>query len=235
MLTVILALESSEKLRIVAPPLPMIVPQSAAGTSMRSCVEVPSRASIDSATAFSPFILATTRCSAVRTWLTVPLRSIIRSVVPGKYSLARDSWMRALDWVWKSVMLLPALPMILPAAAFDIRNFAITFCSLGVAAAGSGASSSSTGTSGVSSSGSASSSLVSARAVASCTVGGTLFRGKRCGLPGSRAPSFRPSPPPTHLIVVTFQQMSCLTKAVPGAQLVVGSRQLWLQENDQRR
>ena len=45
------ALESSAKLRIVAPPLPMIAPQSGVGTSSRSCVLFPSRASMDSATA----------------------------------------------------------------------------------------------------------------------------------------------------------------------------------------
>ena len=49
--TVMAALESSAKLRMVAPPLPMIAPHSGVGTSSRSIVLFPSRASMDSATA----------------------------------------------------------------------------------------------------------------------------------------------------------------------------------------
>jgi len=59
-------------------------------------------ASMVSWTVFSLFILASTRCRAVRTWFTVPLIIMMRSLVPGKYSLVRDSWMRASLCVWNS-------------------------------------------------------------------------------------------------------------------------------------
>ena len=42
------------------------------------------------------------RCTAGRTWPTVPLMSMTRSLVPGKYSFARDSWIRAELCVWNS-------------------------------------------------------------------------------------------------------------------------------------
>lgn len=45
------AWESSAKLRMVAPPLPMIEPHSGVGTSSRSCGLFPSRAIMVSATA----------------------------------------------------------------------------------------------------------------------------------------------------------------------------------------
>ena len=45
------AWESSAKLRMVAPPLPMMDPHSGVGTSSRSCGLFPSRAIIVSATA----------------------------------------------------------------------------------------------------------------------------------------------------------------------------------------
>jgi hypothetical protein len=45
------AWESSAKLRMVAPPLPMMVPHRGVGTNNLSCMLFPSRASIDSATA----------------------------------------------------------------------------------------------------------------------------------------------------------------------------------------
>lgn len=200
------ALESSANWRMVAPPLPMMLPHSAAGTSKRSSCCVPSLQcvtlqvskaqsptststrrgasgtysrcwqaaamaamaqqsgtdleSMVSCTAFSLDIFASTRCSAVSTchqsrtnnhtgntasacecpkgggwtnleapvrrhavhartqqsdrtygscpstqcstWPTVPLISMTRSLVPGKYSFARDSWMRAELWVWNS-------------------------------------------------------------------------------------------------------------------------------------
>ena len=51
------------------------------------------------------------------------------SWVPGKNSLARLSCSLAPDWLCSSDILAPPLPMILPAAGFDIKNFAITFCS----------------------------------------------------------------------------------------------------------
>ena len=36
------------------------------------------------------------------TWLTGPATSIMRSLVPGKKSLVRDSWILALDCSWNS-------------------------------------------------------------------------------------------------------------------------------------
>lgn len=41
--------------------------------------------------------------NSVLTWPTVPLMSMTRSLVPGKYSFARDNWMRAELCVWNSV------------------------------------------------------------------------------------------------------------------------------------
>lgn len=69
------------------------------------------------------------RCKAVKTWLTEPEASITLSWVPGKNSLARLSCSLAPDWLCSSDMLAPPLPMILPAAGFDIKNLAMTFCS----------------------------------------------------------------------------------------------------------
>lgn len=77
----------------------------------------------------SPWIFVRIKWSAVRTWFTVPDASITRSCVPGKNSLARLSCKRAPDCDCSSDMLAPPFPMILPAAALDIKNLAITFCS----------------------------------------------------------------------------------------------------------
>ena len=40
--------------------------------------------------------------SAASTWPTLPLMSMMRSLVPGKYSFARDSWIRAELCIWNS-------------------------------------------------------------------------------------------------------------------------------------
>ena len=51
-----------------------------------------------------------------------PLNSMIRSVVPGKYSRLRESWILAPDCAWKSLMVAPPFPITDPAAAFEIKN-----------------------------------------------------------------------------------------------------------------
>jgi hypothetical protein len=67
-----------------------------------------------------------TRCRAVKTWLTAPAASMIRSVVPGKYSWLRESCNRAPDCCWSCDMFDPPRPMMLPAAALETRNFDTT-------------------------------------------------------------------------------------------------------------
>ena len=66
-----------------------------------------------------------TRCRAVKTWFMVPEQISTLSSVPGKNSLALLSCSLAELWFCSSVMFAPALPIMLPAAAFDIRNLAI--------------------------------------------------------------------------------------------------------------
>jgi hypothetical protein len=62
------------------------------------------------------------RCNAVRMALMVPLRRMMRSVVPGKNSRLRDSCILAPDWSWNSLIVDPPLPMIDPAEALEIRK-----------------------------------------------------------------------------------------------------------------
>mmetsp|Transcript_17531 Transcript_17531/g.44860 ORF Transcript_17531/g.44860 Transcript_17531/m.44860 type:complete len:238 (+) Transcript_17531:172-885(+) len=140
---------SSMKWRTLAPPLPMMPPHAPDGTTIRSGTVSSAPGGPPAATrcaAVSALSLVNMRCSAVRTSLMPPVVSSMRSLVPGKCSVAWLSWMRVLLLCCSSAIVAPPLPMMEPAAALLMRHFtetraALAFASLPACAAPSSAAS----------------------------------------------------------------------------------------------